>query len=276
MSRLTAGLFFKIRRLLVRALRYRFNKGRFGIKEALVFCYSVDVWQRYSHVAKAILGLSDGQSGKRLSVLDVGGGSGEIAHFLVPTEYDCCILDMSCHHLNTWKDSRVSYIQGSGTSLPFRDSTFDVVVSVDTLEHISGAQKATFISELKRVARRQVVVHAPAKSTDGVFVADEYDQNLDWWMQRVYHFGDTNTSEHLLSGVPSVEDLQRAFPGAQPVGTFNAKTWYLVMRLERLPLLNLFTGFLYLALQKRSSCTAPYYACLLSWPKTTGSPSSQE
>lgn len=45
----------------------------------------------------------------------------------------------------------MSYVLASLTALPFRDETFDIIVSVDVLEHISTNQKA--IAETARVCK---------------------------------------------------------------------------------------------------------------------------
>jgi SAM-dependent methyltransferase len=52
-----------------------------------------------------------------------------------------------------------NYMQGKIESLPFPDQSFDVVTCHHTIEHIRDLPKA--ISELKRVARKQVIVVTP-------------------------------------------------------------------------------------------------------------------
>ena len=46
-----------------------------------------------------------------------------------------------------------NYVQASGVQLPFRDGAFDLVCSLDTLEHIPGEQRPAFLSEILRVSR---------------------------------------------------------------------------------------------------------------------------
>ena len=49
----------------------------------------------------------------------------------------------------------------SDVKLPFKDNSFDVAVSCDTLEHIPKKDRLTFINEMARVCRKGVVLCAP-------------------------------------------------------------------------------------------------------------------
>ena len=57
-----------------------------------------------------------------------------------------------------------------GTRLPFDDGAFDLVYSTETIEHVVSAEG--FLDELKRVARRHVVVTTPASNAAAPFVPD--------------------------------------------------------------------------------------------------------
>ncbi len=52
-----------------------------------------------------------------------------------------------------------TFIQGSIYQLPFEDRSFDIVTCHHTIEHLPDLQKA--ISELKRVARKQLIIVTP-------------------------------------------------------------------------------------------------------------------
>src|SRR4051794_10291901 len=53
------------------------------------------------------------------------------------------------------------YVKGDGAALNFGDSSFDIVVSADTLEHIPRPRREAFWHELLRVARHGVILLAP-------------------------------------------------------------------------------------------------------------------
>lgn len=59
-----------------------------------------------------------------------------------------------------------------GTRLPFGDGAFDLVYSTETIEHVVSAE--VFLDELRRVARRHVVVTTPA-SYDAAPFAPDYE-----------------------------------------------------------------------------------------------------
>lgn len=103
---------------------------------------SFDEYQRYQSVSELILRL------KGKTILDVGGGAGVIRRFL--RDKEILILDVN----------RGDVI-GSGVALPFRDSSFDGVISVDTLQYVPEAKRARFLSELIRVARGYVIITSP-------------------------------------------------------------------------------------------------------------------
>ncbi len=261
------GTLGRTRRFLSRSTGYSYRPGEFGLHEAVVFAFSVDVWQRYSAVCGPALAAQNGDNRGRLSILDVGGGSGEILTFLSPSRYDICVLDANQAALKRDTDRRVRYVPASGESLPFEDDSFDVVVSVDCIEHVPEAVKPRFLAELKRVARKRVVIHTPAKSADRQYLGDELDERFNRWHRRLYRVDAPNTREHLEAGVPELEELASSFPGAKLTGSQNAETWYLVMRVQRLPFVALFTGLMYWLLKRQRDKNPPFHGCLLVWDK---------
>jgi SAM-dependent methyltransferase len=100
-------------------------------------------------------------------------------------------------------------------TLPFRDGTFDVVLCAETLEHLDPARVADAARELRRVARRWVVVTVP------------YDENLLEWSHRCPACGGvSHLHGHLRSFRP--EDLRALFPGASQYeirGVWPMRAW---------------------------------------------------
>jgi SAM-dependent methyltransferase len=81
------------------------------------------------------------------SLLDVGSGRGFfLGHVRVPYKVGCDLLG-------------AANVLSMAERLPFKDASFDVVHCAHTLEHVRDLHAA--IAELKRVARKQVIVVVP-------------------------------------------------------------------------------------------------------------------
>lgn len=93
-----------------------------------------------------------------LSVLEVGSGSVGVTRFWphpttgVDLGFDGAQLPFLAQRV------------GSATDLPFSDSTFDSVISVDVFEHLTPADRRTSLAEMIRVASYGVLVGFPCGS----------------------------------------------------------------------------------------------------------------
>lgn len=92
------------------------------------------------------------------TVLEVGSGRGWLVRRMVAeadhvTASDIVIGDELSDFENVTVD------QASAESLPYADNAFDVVVCTHTLEHVQDLPRA--LSELRRVARRRLVIVVP-------------------------------------------------------------------------------------------------------------------
>jgi len=94
-------------------------------------------------------------------VLDVACGCGYGTHYLsqVASSGHVYGVDTSTDALKQagrYKDrDNLEYLPGDALSLPFRDATFDVVISFETIEHLDDFH--TFLTEIKRVLRPEGV-----------------------------------------------------------------------------------------------------------------------
>ncbi len=109
---------------------------------------SFDHYQRYKLVEQVLHALGK----KYLSILDVGGAQGYLQLFT--PQYDVTVLDV------LWEDNPKE-LKYDGFTIPFKENTFDVVVTADTLEHISDDQREQFIKELSRVSGETVILIGP-------------------------------------------------------------------------------------------------------------------
>ena len=98
-----------------------------------------------------------------------------------------------------YTDSHLSYVAASVDAMPFAASSFDVVVSFETIEHIKERQQELFLNEIVRVLKTDgiLIMSTPNKAvyTDYVesenrfhvkeFYAEEYLSFLHRWFQHV-------------------------------------------------------------------------------------------
>ncbi len=105
------------------------------------------------------------------SVLDVGGGHGQLAVPLARRAFPVTVLgsDPVCaRRVQSEIDAgRVKFAAGNVIALPFPDRSFDVVISIRLLPHCR--QWPRLIAELCRVAKRDVIVDYPTIQSVNVF-----------------------------------------------------------------------------------------------------------
>lgn len=141
------------------------------------------------------MGLIRGQrSDYRLRILDVGGRPGLLAEFLPDDEV--FIVDIL-------PSEDLNCVQGDGARLPFRDSAFDLVVSVDTLEHIPSDHKPEFLGEQLRVSSDYVVLAAPFEDQN-VALAEQIVN--EFFIKKLGHPNDS-LEEHFANGLPRLDEV---------------------------------------------------------------------
>lgn len=131
---------------------------------------------------EALLGLVPGKS---LRMLEVGTGSGGIAHYfgnhpVLDIEVDAVDVQDARRIYEGYRFTRVD-----GTDLPFPDEHFDVVISNHVIEHVGDAMaQARHVAELHRVLRRDGVGYL-AVPNRWMLVEPHYQLAfLSWWPRR--------------------------------------------------------------------------------------------
>jgi SAM-dependent methyltransferase len=98
-----------------------------------------------------------------VSVLDVGGGHGQLTGSFVNADYDVtiyCSSDVCLERVRPWVDAgRARFRAGDLLTLPWPDRHFDVVAAFRLLPHVT--RWPDLVRELCRVARRAVIVDYP-------------------------------------------------------------------------------------------------------------------
>lgn len=97
-------------------------------------------------------------------ILDVGGGHAQLCGPLLNMGYSVTVLgsDQSCfERVRKLFGNRVECVEGDLLDPPFGPQTFDAIVSIRMLAHLTDTDR--FISGLCRIARNAVVVDYPDK-----------------------------------------------------------------------------------------------------------------
>lgn len=168
-----------------------------------------DQYGRYRMVQQAVDAIRQALGKDRLSILDVGGyyqeadGTPRLPSQQFLGDQDLTVLDLPPCPLP-------GYVQGDGTNMTFADSSFDLVISCDTLEHIPPDLRDRFIGELVRVARYGVVLICPI---------DDYrtalaEKVLYAYIQAELHARHDQLREHREYGLPQMPLVRRAFEQA--------------------------------------------------------------
>lgn len=116
----------------------------------------LDPWLRYQ---PAIVALGRSNLAMDACILDVGSGSVGLSYFL---RHPVVAVDVefSKQEMLNFR-SPMSPVRASATHLPFRDSAFEAVVSMDMLEHLSRFERPSAIRELFRVSGAVLIVGFP-------------------------------------------------------------------------------------------------------------------
>jgi 2-polyprenyl-3-methyl-5-hydroxy-6-metoxy-1,4-benzoquinol methylase len=101
------------------------------------------------------------------TVLDVGGGHGQLAHPLADAGYQVTVIGSapSCRHriADLVDAGRCSFEVGNVVALPYPDKSFDAVVAVRMLTHCSVWP--TLVKEMCRVSRGPVITDYPTSQS---------------------------------------------------------------------------------------------------------------
>jgi len=129
--------------------------------------------------------------------LDVGCGTGLLASRLAEAGYEMAGIDPSEGMLEILRRRApaIHAVEGSGTSLPFSDGSFDLVLSVAVMHHIADPEDVRLtLAEMVRVAR----------PSGRILVWDHNPRNPYWG--------------RLMARVPQDTGEERLIPEAEVVG----------------------------------------------------------
>ena len=146
-----------------------------------------------------------GNSRKR-NCLDVGCGDGTYERVL-ENDFDYMVgLDISLHNLKIAKEQvknkhRIDFVQADAHYLPFKGSSFDIVLCSEVLEHLRDPSKA--LTELVRTFRDMLLITVSTLSTlrniAKIFSYNSKLRRIDeqvghvhmhspsWWVRLIFH-----------------------------------------------------------------------------------------
>lgn len=169
-----------------------------------------------ANLIKQIIGTNE-----KPKILDVGGKKGLLREFGIKST----IFDME-------ESDEKDYIQGDALHMPFADSSFDVVVSCDVLEHIPEKFRDKFITEMVRVTKEYVVIGAPF-SQGGVgkseVTANDFYRDISGEEHRWLE-------EHIENGLPDRRSTEKFLDNKKFAYSFfehlSLDTWELTTRIH--------------------------------------------
>jgi len=92
---------------------------------------------------------------KDFTLMDIGGGTGYITRHLSDKIKQAIVLDPSHKMLSKMNNGCISQIQGTGQNIPFKQDTFDVVLMINLLHHITPAEQRIVIEDVFRVLKKE-------------------------------------------------------------------------------------------------------------------------
>jgi ubiquinone/menaquinone biosynthesis C-methylase UbiE len=136
-----------------------------------------------------------------LAILEIGSGSAGVTEFL---HHKVTGVDAAFERTANRQSELLTRVQGSAMALPLPDASFDVVLSLEMLEHISADDRPRCLSEMFRVLR-------PGGRCIIAFPADQSGERLDLRLNEafrdVYGFDHPWVIEHIECGLPRTREV---------------------------------------------------------------------
>lgn len=129
-------------------------------------------------------------------ILEVGSGSLGIGEFL-EQKFTGCDVDF-----NGDINANLNPVKGSVLDLPFKDNSYELVLSVDMLEHVEKRDRALALRELVRVSKKHVLISCPCGGK-----SEEWEKRLSNWLRMSKKTVPEWLKEHRRYGLPEEQDI---------------------------------------------------------------------
>ncbi|NCU30782.1 class I SAM-dependent methyltransferase [Candidatus Saccharibacteria bacterium] len=109
-------------------------------------------------------------------VIDIASGAGYGTNLIASKAKHVTGVDYSKEAIeyasNLYKSKNLKFVQGNASNLPFEDNIFDVVVSLETIEHLEDPEK--FVIEVKRVLKPEGIFIVSTPNDDEYIEGNEF------------------------------------------------------------------------------------------------------
>ncbi|HSX18648.1 MAG TPA: methyltransferase domain-containing protein [Candidatus Saccharimonadales bacterium] len=129
-------------------------------------------------------------------ILEIGPGSTGIVPYL-KRKIDGVDIDFSGPQTELLKK-----IKAKGVTLPFHKNSYDVVISVDVLEHLKGQERTKSIAEMLRVAKKLAIIICPIGE-----LSQKQDKELKGRWDKFFNQKNLFLTEHVQNGLPKSEEI---------------------------------------------------------------------
>lgn len=96
----------------------------------------------------------------------------------------------------------ITPIQSSVTLLPFMDQSFDVVICMDLIEHISSQERVAAIKEMVRVVKKVLVIGFPCGK-----ISEKYERKFNYVYKKKLGSDHPWIKEHFSFGLPQEGEI---------------------------------------------------------------------
>lgn len=160
--------------------------------------FNFDTALRYYPVVQIIEKLNN----PKLALLEVGSGTNGISDY-----YAGKVIGVDTDFAKTQgeKNPNIEYHKGSINKLPFKNNSFDVVICMDTLEHLPSEQREKAISEILRVTKTAglAIIGFPSGG-----ISSFAEQVINSLYKGKYGQEHLWLKEHRINGLPTDEEIK--------------------------------------------------------------------
>lgn len=110
------------------------------------------------------------KANKNTKILDVGCGTG------ISSDFDCTVIGID-PSIELLRQNKKIWILGNAESMPFKDNSFDYVLSVTAIHNFNGIEKS--MQEIKRVGREKFVFSVLRKSNKFNYIKRLIEGNFE-------------------------------------------------------------------------------------------------